>query len=439
MKTLNELRELRAAKIQAQEALVTLAEQEGREFTEAEKTSFDQLTTEVNAMHDEVRRAEDIERLRLNKVKDAAAARRPEEQRVQERFSLGTAIKTLAAGRGLTGIEAEVHQEGLKDCRDAGVSADDRGVILPSLFTQFGKRSDFNVGTAADGGDTVATIKSGMVAPLRPRSVIIENGARVLTGLVGDVEFNPIANGSIDWEGEVDSAAAYYGAISSIKLQPKRAGAYLTISDKLLRQSAYNIQQFLTSELEARLGQGLDEAFIEGGSPAPTGILANSNIQIKYAGAASASGVNANGAAIAWGDLRNLWTAVASENGVGDGAYWLTNAKVVGSMMERPRQSSGIEGNFILNESRTAMGYRVVDTMNVPSDLEKGSSGTTLSALIFNGMPDSQLVGQWGGTQILVDPYSAAATAQLKIYVWTWVDTALLRPKCFAAIKDIIA
>lgn len=440
MKTVIELREIRAAKIQALESLIANAEAEGRSFSEDEKARFDALTAETESMEAEITRAEQVERIKANRAKDAAAARKPEEQKIQERFNIGNAIKSLAAGRGLSGAELEVHQEGLKDCRDAGVSADDRGIILPSLFTEYGKRTDFNVTTPADGGDTVATIKSGMVAPLRPNSVIVANGARVLSGLVGDVEFNPIAKGSIAWESEVAAADAYYGAISSIKLQPKRAGAFLTISDKLLRQSAYNIQQFLTSELERTLGDGLDQAFIAGGgSNQPTGILANAGITGLFAGAASGSGVNADGAAVTWGDFRNLWTAVAAENGVGQNAYWLTNAKVVGSAMETPRQNSGVEGNFIINEARNVMGYRVVDSMNVPSNLEKGSSGETLSALIFNGLPESQIVGQWGGTQILVDPYTAASTAQLKIYVWTWVDTALLQPKAFAAIKDIVA
>jgi HK97 family phage major capsid protein len=437
MKTVIELREIRAGKNQALESLVSKADAEKRDLTADEQATFDNIYNEIEALDADIQRAQKVEAMR---AKDAAASRKPEEVRIKEAFSLGTAVKELARGRSLTGAEAEVHQEGLRECTTAGVSADDRGIILPGLFTEYGKRTDFNVGTPADGGNTVATIKSGMVEPLRPESVIVANGARVLSGLVGDLEFNPIAKGSIAWESEVSAADAYYGAISSIKLQPKRAGAFLTISDKLLRQSAYTIQSFLTGELNRTLGQGLDEAFIQGGgSNEPTGILANAGTQVLFAGAASGSGVNADGAALTWGDLKNLWTAVASENGVGNNAYWLTNAKVIGSAMETPRQGSGVEGNFIINESRNVMGYRFVDTMNVPSNLEKGASGTTLSALIFNGKPETQLVGQWGGTQILVDPYTGAGTAQLKIYVWTWVDTALLQPKAFAAIKDLIA
>lgn len=437
MKSSIELQELRETKM---EALQDLIEKMGERMTSDEQRKFDEMTAEVEQLDQEIERAKKAEDLIRQKAVNKSASFKSEEKKVQEAFSLGRAVKNLAAGKRLEGAEAEVHQEGLKDNRDAGVDTQDASqIVLPRLFVDYSARTDFNVGTAADGGATVQTNISGMVAPLRPQSVIVANGATVLSGLRGDVTFNPIAAGSIAWEGEVDAAAAYYGAITSKTLQPKRAGAYLTISDKLLRQSEYVVQNFLTGELERTLGQGLDAAFIEGGgSGEPTGILADSGINIRYAGGAgTTSGTNADGAAVKWADFKNLWQAVAEANGLSDRAYFLTTPGVVGQAMNTPRQTSGVEGNFIMNETMQVLGYRVVNSTNVPSDLEKGSSGTTLHALIFVGNPAEQYIGQWGGTSIIVDPYTAASTAQLKVWVHTWVDTKLIRPTAFAAIKDV--
>lgn len=438
MKSSLELMEMRDGKLTELRALTEGVKTDRMSADESAK--FDALEVEIKSLNEDIERARKVEDLTRQKAQDKSA-RKTEEQKIVGSFNLGRAVKRLASGKPLEGAEREVHQEGLKECNDSGVQAEDRGITLPRLFVDYGKRTDFNVTTAADGGETVATELRGMVAPLRPQSVIIQNGATVLSGLNGDVTFNPIALGSIAWEGEVDAAAAYYGAITAKTLQPKRAGAYLTISDKLLRQSEYVIQAFLQGELERTLANGLDAAFIEGGgSGEPTGILADSGIGLRYAGGAgTTSGTNADGAAIAYADYKELWKAVAEANGLTNNAYFLTTPGVIAESLTTPRQASGIEGNFIMGDAMSVLGYRVVGNTGVPSDLEKGSSGTTLHALIFNGDPASQYIGQWGGTSIIVDPYTAASTAQLKIWVHTWVDSKLIRPTAFAAIKDIIA
>lgn len=430
--------EVRATKVTELEAITAGVKSD--RMTEDEATRFDALMAEVKSLDADIARAKDAEALTREKAVNKSA-RKTEEQKIVGSFNLGRAVKRLAHGKALEGAEREVHQEGLKECNDSGVSADERGITLPRLFVDYGKRTDYNQTTSADGGATVATELRGMVAPLRPQSVILANGATFLQGLNGDVSFNPIARGSVSWEGEVDAAARYYGAISTKTLQPKRVGAYLTISDKLLRQSEYVIEQFLVNELNIEMGLGLDAAFIEGGgSGEPTGILSDSGISLAYAGGAgTTSGTNADGAAIAYADYKELWKAVAEANGLANNAYFLTTPGVIAESLTTPRQASGVEGNFIMGDAMNVLGYRVVGNTGVPSDLEKGSSGTTLHALIFNGNPASQYIGQWGGTTIIVDPFTGASTAQLNVWVHSWFDSKLIRPTAFAAIKDIIA
>lgn len=438
MKSSNELWEMRVGKI-AELQVISDSAPNGL-LSDEQSRKFDELNAEAKSLFAEYERALALEDLTRQKAQDKSA-RKTEEQKIVGSFNLGRAVKRLAHGKALEGAEREVHQEGLKECNDSGVSADERGITLPRLFVDYGKRTDYNATTAADGQSTIATELRGMVAPLRPQSVILANGATFLQGLNGDVSFNPIERGSVAWEGEVDAAARYYGAISTKTLQPKRVGAYLTISDKLLRQSEYVIEQFLVNELNIEMGLGLDAAFIEGGGAGePTGILADSGIALRYAGGAgTTSGTNADGAAIAYADYKELWKAVAEANGLANNAYFLTTPGVIAESLTTPRQASGVEGNFIMGDAMNVLGYRVVGNTGVPSDLEKGSSGTTLHALIFNGNPASQYIGQWGGTTIIVDPFTGASTAQLNVWVHSWFDSKLIRPTAFAAIKDLIA
>ena len=437
MKTLIELRELRAAKIQAQEALVTLAESEGREFTEAEKASFDQLTTEVEAMHDEVRRAEQVEQLRLNKAKDAASRKAPE-QKLMERHSIARAISEMVKGRALTGAEAELTQEADREAQRSGVGSV-QGVGLPSWAMDYtgGKRAnEYIAGTDNQGGYTVQKEVQPIVEGLRPASILSGLGITVRNGLQGNLRFplDGVMTGA--WETEIAANNQAYTTLSYVDSSPKRFGAYVDVSKQLLVQSTSISEQYIRRQLELTIGTAIDTTGIEGGgSGEPVGILGNSGITILYAGAASASGVNADGAALAWGDITKLYKSVVAENVSMQNLAFLTTPGVLDKGSRTPRQTSGIEGNFIFNEAMTAYGQPVVISTNVPSDLTKGS-GTALNAMIFGNFSELAL-HTWAGLDLVIDPYTQAGNATIRIIANTWMDWCITRPKAFAAIKDI--
>ena len=71
----------------------------------------------------------------------------------------------------------------------------------------------------------------------------------------------------------------------------------------------------------------------------------------------------------------------------------------------------------------------------MPSDLKKGT-GTNLSAMLFGNFSDV-IVGQWGGLDIIVDPYTLKKSAQVEITMNAWHDVFVRHDESFAAIKDI--
>jgi HK97 family phage major capsid protein len=89
------------------------------------------------------------------------------------------------------------------------------------------------------------------------------------------------------------------------------------------------------------------------------------------------------------------------------------------------------EGDKSLN------GYNIVFSNNVPSTLAKGGSGNVLSALIFGNFNDL-VIGQWGGIEVLVDPYTQARTGTTRYIINSFHDVAVLRAQSFAAIVDIV-
>ncbi len=93
-------------------------------------------------------------------------------------------------------------------------------------------------------------------------------------------------------------------------------------------------------------------------------------------------------------------------------------------------------GNFILNDTNNVLGYNVVSTTTVPSDLTKGTSSGVCSAVIFGNF-NELMIAMWGGLDILVDPYTGSSTGATRIAMFQDIDVKLRHAESFAAIKDV--
>lgn len=116
----------------------------------------------------------------------------------------------------------------------------------------------------------------------------------------------------------------------------------------------------------------------------------------------------------------------------------MTNPKVKAALQTIPRQSSGVEGNFIWPAGGFDLnGYPVSTSTLVPSNLSKGSS-STLSAMIFGDF-SKMAIASWGGMELTVDPYSGATAGLTNVVLNAYLDCNLLQPTAFAVCKDIVA
>ena len=92
---------------------------------------------------------------------------------------------------------------------------------------------------------------------------------------------------------------------------------------------------------------------------------------------------------------------------------------------------------MIMNEPYSSLyGYPVAFTTNVPSNLTKGSTSGTCSAMIFGDF--SQLMmGVFGsGPDVLVDPYTSSTSGTVRIVVMNEIDLAVRHAQSFAACLD---
>lgn len=423
-------------------ALQTAINAEQRSMTETEKTRFNEIDARLDSIGSEVETLEKLQKRAAEKIATApvygaaSSSEKNERNEMAAKYSFKRAVEMAATGRR-DGVEFEMHQEAAAEFQRAGVSVAAHSVLLPSdVF----KRDMTATGgsSGSEGGVNIQTNVGGIIDVLLPRTVLANLGITRFDNLTGNLDLPQASTQpSAGWNTENGTAAEKSPAFGKVSFSPKRLAAFIQVSNQLLRQSSNSIDAYVRQYLVNAMAQELEKAAIKGGgSNEPTGIIGNANVNVIYAGGAASNSTNANGAAIVWADVVNAMKAVESNNAMGQ-AY-LTNPLVKAALQTTPRQSSGVEGNFIMQSGAGELnGYPMAVTTNVPSTLSKGSA-SDLSALIFGDF--SQLcVASWGGMELTVDPFSGATAGLTNMVLNSYMDVNILQPKAFAVCKDIDA
>jgi HK97 family phage major capsid protein len=347
------------------------------------------------------------------------------------KYSLVRLLNALAHPKDLRAQEAAAFElDCARAAADIAVRAP-RGALVP--FDVLGGKRDLTVGTNSAGGYTVATdlLAQDFIELLRNAMVLPSLGARMLTGLVGNIAIPRLSGASTAyWVSESSAPTESQQTFDQVTMSPKTVGAFTDISRKLLLQSSLDIEAMVRQDLATVLGLAIQQAAINGSGTAPTprGILNTSGI-------GNASSAGADGAAPTWAQIVNLESLVAAANAdVGTLAY-LTNAKVRGKLKGTFTNATYGE-QPVWGMDSMVNGYNAAVTNAVPSDLTKGS-GTALSAIIFGNFADL-LIGMWGGLDLTVDPYSNSTSGTLRIVALQDVDVAVRHAASFAAATDVV-
>lgn len=409
-----------------------------RSLSEEQQTEWDSIESEINIKKKDLERALKAEAIQDQKAAQEAQQRasrakdkgqggeKKEKRNAMKEYSFIRAINSmLPNGKPLDGIEREMHQEAEKEAQRTGKSLS--GVGVPSFFVDIDQKRDLVVGTNTAGGHTVATDLDGFIAPLRPRLQVANLGATILSGLTSNVDIpRQTSTTSATWEGEQDTNEESNPAFDKISLTPKRLGAKTHISKQLLVQSSLGIENLVRNDLSIAIQTALDSAAINGSGTAPTpeGILNVTGI--------GSVAIGTNGGAPTRAHLIDLWKEIAIDNADQGALAFLTTPGVKAKLMNTLLDSGS--GRFVWEQMESLVGYRALTSTQVPSNLTKGT-GTNLHAIIFGYWSDL-LIGQWNGVDLVVDPYTLADTASVRLVINSWWDLAVRHAESFAAITD---
>lgn len=353
------------------------------------------------------------------------------EQKITKRFSVVRAIRMASSGKPLDGAEAEMYQEADKEARESGITLTG-AVRVPGFVQATPERRDLTAtgSSGAEGGYTIQTELGEMIPFLRPRLSLEGLGAQVLTGLSGNVDIpRQITGSSSAWEGENDTTSETNTTWDKLSLTPKRLAAFMDVSKRLMVQSSISVENFVRNDLNKAQRVGLETALINGatGGDNPVGILNTSGI--------GSVAIGTNGGAPTWAHIVKLWMEIAQDDADINTLAFLTTPGIAAQLMQTEKAASTAQFVWTTNNAMGSMnGYTAKATTLVPSTLTKGSS-SDCHAIIFGDF-SNLIIGNWGGLDLTVDPYTRAKDAVVVVTVNSYWNSVIRYPAGFAAIKD---
>lgn len=384
---------------------------------------------ELRSMQSEVETlTEELNQINIEEAAERAIAASQFSDDVKEaarQFSFSKFLREMASDAGLTGVELEMSQLAKEESERSGIKLEGAGI--PVCVLNYNRAfPGMTAGTADDGGYTIATTLQYQ-EELRKRLILASAGAQYIGGLVGNVSVIDGKAITATWEGENDKVDDTKKNFSARNLAPKRLAVNVPISKQLIKQSSWDVEVMIFNDILASHAEALEIAAINGsGVGQPKGLLNTDNIgQVE---------IGENGGPATYRKMVDLETAISIRNADLGSLAYLTNSKVRGALKTTLR-SEGVSG-YIWDKNEVN-GYKALASNIIPSDITKGS-GTNLSAALFGNFNDL-LICQWGGLDIISDPFSLKKEGAIEMTMNAYHDIFVRRPESFAAIKDIIA
>lgn len=294
-----------------------------------------------------------------------------------------------------------------------------RGEFVPtSLWT--GQRALDT--TATDGAELIATnlLAGSYIEALRNAAVTLQAGVTMMPGLVGNVAIpRQTSAAASTWISAEDGDATVSEAqFDQVTLSPKDLACYTEVTRRLLQQSTPAAEGIVRMDLVKAQALGIDLAVLYGSglSGQPTGIVNQTNVLTQDFAAAAPT----------YAELVAMIRQVMASNALSGDPVWIIEALGWEDAMTTPRQGSGVEGNFIMT------GERIVGRPYLLSNQVTDEDW-------FFGDFSQVLLGEWGGLEVNVDPYTHSLKGRIRYVTFKTCDVAVRHPECFCHGNDAYA
>ncbi len=373
------------------DALEKLVSDENRDFSEEEKVSFDTNMERLTKLVDELPKVEKEEEIRMKAANLGGSPVVPEtkeEKEIVRNFSFGKAVRAAFGGK-LEGVEAEMAQEGQKEMTAIGRSAN--GIVIPSMI--------LNRAVVTENGTSGIETQS-FVDAVYANTILDDLGVTRVSSTT-DQRIPILGAVTTQWEGETDAAADGGSAMSKKDLAPKRLASYVDYSKQAAMQHNESLESALRNSIAQAVGAKVEYALFTDDS---------ANGSYDYLGNGKTPVTNAN--------ITNLMMALVEEvqsNNHNRGKLGFAISNDLFSEVYTAAQVSGVNP-LIINEM----------IMGVMAKFSNQIADITNPAVYYGDFSKVQ-IAQFGGVEILVDPYTQAVSGTNRLILNSYWDAALVQ------------
>lgn len=377
-------------------AMISKAQEEIRMFSETEKEAFESIKNEITQINEELRSLEVA--LAPEVLTEINKQTKPI---MEKNFSLLKAVRSCANNQSMDDVTLAVVNAGAEEMRKSGLNFSGQ-IQLPSPEYRA-------ITVAAEGEDVVAVDLMDIVRPLQAKNVMVQAGAKFLSGLTGDVQYPVMSAANCGWEGEIDEAEEGSITFSNVKLTPHRLTTVVPLSKQFLVQDSVGAEQAIREEIINAINAKLEATILGSGAGdanTPAGLFTGELASVSdFAGLCDmeADIEDAN----VYGDLKYILAPKAKSA--------LRNMAKSAKSTQLVYENGEVDGTMALSTSH------VKDTNFAYGDFSQF------------------IIAQWGALDIVVDNYTLASKGQVRLVVTAFFDAKALREEAIKVGKIVVA
>ena len=382
--------------------MINTCKQEIRMFTDEEQNRYDNIEKEIRKLNDAYKDLNEslVVENNYKPIKNTKT--------MEKRFSLIKTINDIAGHRNLDEVSVAVGEAGKEEMRKSGMAfGGDFQLPVEELRAN-------EITVTAEGQDLVPTEIFDIITPIRSKNILVQAGAKFMTGLVGDVQVPVMSAGNVSWEGEIDAAGVKADTFSSVKLQPKRLTAYVDISKQLLNQDSIGVENTIRQDLVKAINAKLEATILGDGDGKEGGLTV-------VAPEGLFKGVNVHGASTVWS--ATTMAKIAEVESALDGKESSADYKYIVNPKAKAALRSAAKGNNVsesLYSNNEIDGTPALCSAYVPENL------------FAFGDFSNVVIGQWGAVDIVVDTVTQATKGCVRLVVNAYFDAKVLRSGSFS-------
>lgn len=410
-KSITELKDEKKQLSSRSKTIISAAKGEKRQFTAEENEELGAAQARMAEINLEIEEREEENRQQGRKHQPQGG-----------KFSLRRAIANMVDGNQQNEADASVIDAAITHHNMSGAqTADKRSIVVPVGMEN---RAAFTAATEAATGVVIDEEQQEMLLPLQSSLVLARAGARFMTGLQGNIYWPEFSGANVFWESENAEAKDGAGEFSKGKTyKPLRLTAYVDISKQLLVQENTSVEAYIRQAIAVAIAQKIEQtAFSKdtGVANTPDGMFHTLDESVK--------GV------MTWEQIVAMETKADTQDALFGNLSYILHPSLIGKAKTKVKDASGA-GGFIFtgNGDGQLNGYRALRTNNLPKELGEGSDEFGIAF----GNWANYFLGQWGGIELLVDPYTQALKGTVRLITNSYWNMGFIRKEsfCIASMK----